>query len=66
MCHHFELGLGLFAEIGKKIPFVNYTVNFGETVDVMKNAVAQVTLEGKDPAEVLKTTQAELVAKLGK
>lgn len=56
----------VFAGIGKSIPFVNYTANFGETADIMKNAVAQVTLEGKDPAEVLEATQAELVAKLGK
>ena len=56
----------IFSEAGMRIPFVNYTQNFGETADTMKNAVAQVTLEGKDPVEVLKAIQQELVAKFGK
>ncbi|MEG1605463.1 MAG: sugar ABC transporter substrate-binding protein [Clostridia bacterium] len=56
----------VFAAIGQKIPFVNYTQNFGETADTMKNAVAQILLDGKDVGETLASTQAELVAKFGK
>lgn len=56
----------LFAEIGQKIPFVNYTENFAEATDSSRNAVAQVTLEGADVTETMNKLQDELVAKFGK
>lgn len=56
----------LFAEIGKRIPSVDYTPNYEELGDMTKNAVAQVTLEGADVQTTMDNLQAELVNKFGK
>lgn len=56
----------LFAQIGKRIPQVDYTPNYEEMGDMTKNAVAQVTLEGADVKETMAALQAELVNKFGK
>ncbi len=56
----------LFTEIGKTVPQVNYTSNFAEVLEMSKNCVAQVLLEGGDPTEVLNAEQKEMESKFGK
>lgn len=56
----------LFTEIGKTVPQVNYTSNFAEVLEMSKNCVTQVLLEGGDPTEVLNAEQKEMESKFGK
>lgn len=56
----------LFTEIGKTVPQINYTSNFAEALEMSKNCVAQVILEGADPTEVLNAEQKEMESKFGK
>lgn len=56
----------LFNEVGKKVPMCNYTANFAEAIDLSKNAVSKVTLDGLDPKTVMDGLEQEMVAKFGK
>lgn len=53
----------LFTEIGKKAPAVNYTSNFAEALEMSKNSVAKILLEGEDVTEVLNQEQEEMESK---
>lgn len=55
----------LFTEIGKTVPQINYTSNFAEALEMSKNCVAQIILEGADPTEVLNAEQKEMESKFG-
>lgn len=48
------------------MPEVNFTENFAEVLDNMKNAVNQVLVEGNDPTETLESFQKDFVNKFGK
>ncbi len=56
----------LFNTVGKKVPMCNYTSNFAEAIDLSKNAVSKVTLDGADPQAVMDGLQEEMKAKFGK
>lgn len=56
----------LFNKVGKKVPMCNYTSNFAEAIDLSKNAVSKVTLDGADPKTVMDGLEQEMVAKFGK
>ncbi|WP_418972281.1 ABC transporter substrate-binding protein [Allofournierella sp.] len=56
----------LFAKVGQDVTQVNYTENFAEAIDLAKNAVTKVTLNGEDPTAVMQALQKELVEKFGK
>lgn len=56
----------IFNEYGQSIPMVNYTQNFAETIDMNKNSVAQILLEGADVTATMNAIQDELKAKFGK
>lgn len=56
----------LFNEVGKKVPKCNYTSNFAEAIDLSKNAVSKVTLDGDNPQTVMDGLEQEMVAKFGK
>lgn len=56
----------LFNEIGKKVPKCNYTSNFAEAIDLSKNAVSKVTLDGSDTQTVMNGLQEEMTTKFGK
>lgn len=56
----------MFTEIGKTVPQVNYTSNFAEAIEMSKNSVARVLLDGDDPTEVLNDEQKEMESKFGK
>lgn len=56
----------LFNEVGKKVPMCNYTSNFAEAIDLSKNAVSKVTLDGADTQTVMNGLQDEMTAKFGK
>ena len=56
----------LFNAVGQKIPKCNYTANFAEAIDLSKNAVSKVTLDGQDPKSVMDGLQEEMKAKFGK
>jgi len=47
------------------MPEVNFTENFAEVLDNMKNAVNQVLVEGNDPTETLEKFQKDFVNKFG-
>lgn len=57
---------GLFNDVGKKVPMCNYTSNFAEAIDLSKNAVSKVTLDGEDPKTVMDGLEQEMAAKFGK
>jgi lactose/L-arabinose transport system substrate-binding protein len=54
-----------FNKLAVSIPPVNYTENYEEAKDVMRNAVSAVLLEGRAPKDVLGEVQQELKNKLG-
>ena len=56
----------LFAKVGQDVTQVNYTENFAEAIDLAKNAVTKVTLNGEDPTAVMQALQKEMVEKFGK
>lgn len=56
----------IFNTYGQTIPMVNYTQNFAEAMDMNKNSVAQILLEGADVTETMNAIQAEMQAKFGK
>ena len=56
----------LFAKVGQDVTQVNYTDNFAEAIDLAKNAVTKVTLNGEDPTAVMQALQKEMVEKFGK
>lgn len=53
----------LFTDAGKNAPQVNYTENFAETLELSKNSVAKILLEGQDVKSVLTAEQKEMEAK---
>jgi len=55
----------IFNTYGQTIPMVNYTQNFAEAMDMNKNSVAQILLEGADVTETMNAIQAEMQAKFG-
>lgn len=70
----FSEGLDFFGgqaiyEVANKaavdMPEVNFTENFSEVLDNMKNAVNQVLVEGNDPTETLESFQKDFVNKFG-
>ena len=58
--------LGMFKDIGGRIPQVNYTENFAEAYETNKNAVAKVLLENADVTTTMQDVQKEFVTKFGK
>lgn len=56
----------VFREIGESVPSCNFTENFAQVLDISKNAVAKVLLNGDDPKSTLDDLQRELVSKFGK
>lgn len=56
----------IFNTYGQTIPMVNYTQNFAEAMDMNKNSVAQILLEGADVTATMNAIQAEMQAKFGK
>lgn len=56
----------LFNEVAKKVPMCNYTSNFAEALDLSKNAVSKVALDGADPKTVMDGLEQEMAAKFGK
>jgi len=70
----FSAGLDFFGgqaiyevanEAAVNMPEVNFTENFAEVLDNMKNAVNQVLVEGNDPSETLATFQNDFENKFG-
>ena len=55
-----------FTEIGKNIPELNYTENFDEASDNVRDAQARILLKKADIAETMNTLQTTLVDKFGK
>lgn len=56
----------VFTEIGKTVPQVNYTQNFAEAIEMSKNCVAKIILDGDDVEKVLNDEQKEMEAKFAK
>lgn len=56
----------LFGKVGQDVTQVNYTENFAEAIDLAKNAVTKVTLNGEDPAAVMQALQKEMTDKFGR
>ena len=57
---------GIFIDLGKTVPAVNYTENFNEALSAAGAACARVYLEGAAPSEALESLQTDLVSKFGK
>ncbi|MEA1974442.1 MAG: extracellular solute-binding protein [Bacillota bacterium] len=56
----------LFAELGKKVPQLNFTENFGEANDLVVDGQSRILLEDASVEETLNKLQEELVNKFGK
>jgi len=55
-----------FAEIGDKVPSINYTENYDEANDHFKDAQARILIKGEDVKATLDELQKTYVGKFGK
>ena len=55
-----------FAEISNDVPNINYTENFDEAIDQIRDAQARILLKGADVKTTLDELQSTLVSKFGK
>lgn len=55
-----------FAEIGDKVPSINYTENYDEANDHFKDAQARILIKGEDVKATLDELQKTYVSKFGK